>query len=426
MAVSVGVKFFARLLRTKNGLKEWIRLSPTEELFHGEVERELFQLVNDHVLSYGQLPSKEVWDTVAFDLPTKGISEPPRFYLDQCRQRFVHQQLLETMVSAEKDLNNDSPDEALKKLTETVGRCKVTLNANRMFEFNKDSHRVLARAYSQKLHPETDESVSLGFPTLDNMSGGVSGGDLVTFVGTTGAGKTFLMLHSALHNWQAGRNPMFVSMEMKPLLIFQRAAAMWAKIPITPLIKGTLSAAKQENLFESLAKLKDPGKEASNFWVLDGAMAATVEDVRLMCHQMKPSILYIDGAYLLKSNRTHRQHWEKLQENAEAIKSDIATELDIPVVISYQFRKGDQKKKTQTPKTLEDIAGTHSIAQLSSIVLGLLQEESIETLRRRVVEILKGRYGESGSFMINWNFDQGPDFMNFSEVIDPDADLSFM
>jgi hypothetical protein len=29
---------------------------------------------------------------------------------------------------------------------------------------------------------------------------------------------------------------------------------------------------------------------------------------------------------------------------------------------------------------------------------------------------LKGRSGESGDFEINWNFDQGPNYMDFSEV----------
>ena len=48
----------------------------------------------------------------------------------------------------------------------------------------------------------------------------------------------------------------------------------------------------------------------------------------------------------------------------------------------------------------------------SSLVLGLFEEDTIGTLKQRKVEVLKGRNGETGSFMTNWNFSG----MNFSEI----------
>ena len=52
------------------------------------------------------------------------------------------------------------------------------------------------------------------------------------------------------------------------------------------------------------------------------------------------------------------------------------------------------------------------IGQVSSIVLGLFQEEGVETMVRRKIRVLKGRNGEVGAFDINWNFTN----MDFTQV----------
>jgi hypothetical protein len=60
---------------------------------------------------------------------------------------------------------------------------------------------------------------------------------------------------------------------------------------------------------------------------------------------------------------------------------------------------------------------------VSSIVLGLYEEESVETVQSRVIEILKGRKGEVGRFRTRWDFHK----MDFSEVLaDPFEKLTFM
>jgi hypothetical protein len=51
---------------------------------------------------------------------------------------------------------------------------------------------------------------------------------------------------------------------------------------------------------------------------------------------------------------------------------------------------------------MDDIGYSDAIAQASSIALGLFEEDSIETVHRRRVDILKGRYGEVGHFLVHW------------------------
>ena len=61
------------------------------------------------------------------------------------------------------------------------------------------------------------------------MSGGLTGGDVVSVVGRPGMGKTYLALHAMLHAWGQGLTTLFVSMEMKVTPIAQRLASMYTK-----------------------------------------------------------------------------------------------------------------------------------------------------------------------------------------------------
>jgi replicative DNA helicase len=247
------------------------------------------------------------------------------------------------------------------------------------------------------------------------MSGGLGAGDLLSIVGRPGMGKTYLMMHGANHAWLSGHTPLFISMEMKPLLVMQRAAAMLARLPITGIKHAALETHQQAKLQNYLIKNK---QAKVPYWIVDGALTATVDDILLLAAQLNPSAVFIDGAYLLRTKQ-RMPRWEKLTENAERIKGEIAEGLGVPTVISYQLNRESKKKGKGEPVGLEHIAYTDAIGQLSSIVLAQTEEESVETLIRKRVEIAKGRSGEQGHFNINWKFDQGPDYMNFDEILPP-------
>jgi hypothetical protein len=77
-------------------------------------------------------------------------------------------------------------------------------------------------------------------------------------------------------------------------------------------------------------------------------------------------------------------------------------------VCSWQFSRaavsGKKKGKDSADVGLEDIGYSDAIGQLSSVVLGLFDHESPETMHQKLMRLLKGRSGETGEFHINWNF----------------------
>jgi replicative DNA helicase len=141
-----------------------------------------------------------------------------------------------------------------------------------------------------------------------------------------------------------------------------------------------------------------------------------VEDLWNLAQTLNPDHIIVDGAYLLSHPNPRLNRFDRVAENSRLLKSAVATNLGVPATCSWQFNR-EAAKKAKAKKggdkgDLEDIGFADEIGQLSSLVLGLYQPDSVETLHQRQIQIIKGRNGECSGFNINWDFRT----MDFSEV----------
>jgi len=223
--------------------------------------------------------------------------------------------------------------------------------------------------------------------------------------------NTWFVLWMAMHAWaNQGKVPLFVSMEIKPLQIAQRLLAIQAQLPAKELRDAKLTSPQLKHMKSLLMKT---AKGEVPFHIVDGNLTANVGDIYALTRQLKPDLVIIDGAYLLQ-HPTERDRFKRVAENADLLKKQIADLA--PTITSWQFARPPklQKGQKKTPQTLDDIGYSDAIGQHSSLALALQQPESAETMKQRVVSIIKGRNGEEGSFNVNWNFEWTTDF---SEVM---------
>lgn len=410
----IGIKLVAGIMNSDNPLHTFYDLNLKEALFKGVGELELFDFVLTHIKRNGVVPHRDtVMDKLGVKIPNT-VPEPPSYYFAEMLDRHVHQSLKTAIISASDTLNNKDPHKAFEELKRSLLGLHVDFNGKAIVNYSEEAATIVTNEIIKVNQLGDDYGLKFGWPSLDLMSGGLIGGDVVSIIGRPAAGKTFLMLYAAYNAWKAKKVPLVVSMEMKPLPLVQRLAAIDASIPVHNIKTGQLPTIPVSQGKKLVSTLKD-NKNKHPLWIIDGALTATVDDLILYCAQFNPDVVFIDGAYLLRSNNPKIGRWEKVTENAERIKSELAEALNIPVVISYQFNRKANEKKEGAP-SVDDIAYTDAIGQLSSLVLGMMQPEGVETLNQRRIEIMKGRGGEVGGFDINWNFDKGPSYMDFSEL----------
>jgi replicative DNA helicase len=126
-------------------------------------------------------------------------------------------------------------------------------------------------------------------------------------------------------------------------------------------------------------------------------------------------VVIVDGAYLLGGIK-YKNRWELVAENASFMKQVLATQLRVPVLASYEFTrtsmKDFKKKKNGEAPSLEDMAGSQEVPNLSSVALGVTDDTTPEGTQVRKIQVLKGRNGEVGSFYVSWDFKK----MLFDEI----------
>jgi hypothetical protein len=131
----------------------------------------------------------------------------------------------------------------------------------------------------------------------------------------------------------------------------------------------------------------------------------------MLARMFDPGGVWIDGAYLLK-HPTVRDRYQRVAENCELIKSEICNRW--PTFTSWQFARPKNKTSKQ-PKGVklgaDDIAFSDAILQVSSVALGLFEDDNAENVMLRLVDVLKGRHGQTGWFKVNWDWKH----MNFTQ-----------
>lgn len=396
------------------GLGDLLSAKHTAEYFKGD-EVPVFEFVMDFARNHHAVPTlttlKQKFPSVEWvDAP-----EPASFYAEQVDNRFLHTLYNVGLNQMATKLKAKDIDGATNDLSEILRRVKSTRMRYTVSDYGTDGASQVLGAYVSTMKGD-DEFMPLpfGWDEFDAMSGGLVAGDFASIVGRPAQGKTWLTLYGARHMWKVcKRNIMVVSMEMNPLSISQRLAAMDAQVPIKN-IKTTSMTTKELNKLKGAFEVN--GQLENHLWVVDGNLNAMVDDLWALVQTLRPDALYIDGAYLLKHPNSRLNKFDRVGENAEALKQLALTE-STRVICSYQMNREAAKKKGKKGERagLEDIAYADQIGQVSSLVLGLMQEDSVETLVSREVDVLKGRDGQTGQFRINWDFKN----MDFSQLPSP-------
>lgn len=372
-------------------------------------DQKLWQVIDKHVLAHGKLPSPgtmtELWTD---ELPK--VEEPVSYYLDQMRPNHVRKRMQVAVTEANKFMGDD-PMKALEIIEASVVKL-TSIGGPAVLDLRK-SHDLLMKHLKTKWSGAA--SFHLGWPGFDDNSGGMMAGDLITLVGKSGLGKTWMILSRALHVWKTHKVPVvFITMEVMRERLLERAASILSKTPASYMKHGILP-----NLFQkadkSLAKVFNELEDFEvPFYIVDGNLAASVQDASRIVRQVDAKALFVDGAYLMKVPGGSRNPFERISQGVEYLKGDIATKLRIPVFATYQFNRSTKELKKGQRPGLDHIAGSDDIGRLSSVVLGMFEDpDNPETLTTRELSVVKGRDGETGTIKVHWDFTK----MNFDQVM---------
>lgn len=181
--------------------------------------------------------------------------------------------------------------------------------------------------------------ITTGYWTLDRMTAGLCGGDLVVIAAPSSVGKTLLCVNMAARQMCCGYKTAFVTLEMSKRSILQRLYSIMGKTYFDVVMKDSPMLVQEQDRIP-YQSIKYAVKQAKDW----GA-----------------EVFYIDHLHYF--SRSMENQAEGLGAITQEFKI-VAKEYDIPIVLVSQLRKTEGNRPTG-----DDLRGSALIKQDADIVL---------------------------------------------------------
>lgn len=240
---------------------------------------------------------------------------------------------------------------------------------------------------------EVDE-IDSGIDDLDNLTGPLTGGQMVVLAARPSVGKSALAVHMAMQVASAGHPVLMVSLEMRTADLVSRILTQHTSVTMHEMRTMTVS---KEGV-QKIQEVRDASRDIP-FYMLH-ARRVTVDRIKAAASLRKAcgglKLLVVDYIGLVAPRDPRKPRFEHISEVSAALK-DIAIELDIPVVVLCQLNRTAEKEEPN----LSHLRDSGAIEQDADLVLLLHREDRNAT--DVVIKIAKNRQGATGETVLKFD-----------------------
>lgn len=245
----------------------------------------------------------------------------------------------------------------------------------------------------------------LGFPQLDDLLGGLEGGDVIIIGARPAVGKSAFVTQITYNLASKGKRVGFYNLEMQEKQVYERFVSSQSGIGLTRLRRAVQFLGDEKERFDCANKELE---KQDNIVITTGSKA--VSEIRSESRHMGYDVIIIDYLQLLKADKQYRgNRYAEVGAISKAIKA-LAMELNIPIIALSQLNRVSEMKDTREP-TMAELREAGDIEQDASVIL-LMWNLSQENRSKKGCKIEKQRQGQTGRVALNFN----GDLMRFEEV----------
>lgn len=272
---------------------------------------------------------------------------------------------------------------------------------------NSKTLAEIAKENKSKYFVEREvKPLHIGFDKLDNLLGGLEGGDLIIIGARPAVGKSALVTQITSNLSKQGKRIGFYNLEMQNKQVYERFVASESGIPLTRLRRANYFLGDEKERFD---KANEYLEQSDNI-VITSSGAKSVGDIKAESRHMDYDIIIIDYLQLLKADTTYRgNRAAEVGEISRAIKN-LAMELNIPIIALSQLNRASEGRDTKEP-SMAELREAGNIEQDASVII-LLWNLDENDRSRKGCKVEKNRQGECGKIVMKFNGDT----MRFEET----------
>jgi replicative DNA helicase len=217
------------------------------------------------------------------------------------------------------------------------------------------------------------KGISTGFAKLDEMTGGLHGGDLVIIAARPSMGKTALALNIAQHVALKNKQTVAIfSLEMSKESLLTRMLCAAARVDSQRFRAGFLSQEERRKLNHALHELVEAPlyiDDTSGVHIMD--MHAKL---RRLQQEHKIGLVIVDYLQLMSAPGRQENRNQEVSALSRGMKL-LAKELNVPMMVLSQLSRAVETRQGDHRPQLSDLRESGSIEQDADLVGFIFREE---------------------------------------------------
>ena len=344
-------------------------------------------------------------------------SMPSAILLDEIRQCITATQTSATVRAYARVVENDYKAQVLNNFLSRISvqpgnldniLRQITEQVDVLRGKKKEMSHTLAEVTQlfkdQYFKEKAVQPIYIGLPTLDDLLGGLEGGDMIVVGARPAVGKSAFVTQITKNLAKQGKRIGFFNLEMQTKQVYERFVVSESGIRLTRLRKATHFLGDEKERFEAANRVLE---QATNIVITTGSKS--IGEIRAESLHMDYDVIIIDYLQLLRADVSYRgNRTAEVGAISKAIKG-LAMELNIPIIALSQLNRGSEVRETKEP-TMAELREAGDIEQDASVII-LMWNVNQDDYSKKGCKIEKNRQGKLGKQVLNFD----GDLMKFTE-----------
>lgn len=279
------------------------------------------------------------------------------------------------------------------------------LEALKRSEKNKSKKltAIVTEYQDQYFQERKEEKLYTGFSKLDEITGGLEGGDVIVIGARPGVGKSAFTSQIILEMAKAGKRIGFYNLEMSEKQVYERLLSNQSGIRLNRIRRAIQFLGDEKERFERA------NKTLGKMDILISSGTKSVSEIRNECRHQELDCIIIDYLQLVRADTRYQSRASEVGAISKAIKA-LAMELNVPIIALSQLNRTSEMRETKEP-TMGELREAGDIEQDASIII-LLWNLDNEDKTRKGLKVDKNRQGELGKIVYRFDGNE----MRFQET----------
>ncbi len=296
-----------------------------------------------------------------------------------------------------------SPD----KVEEQIGTLVADLEAlkgNRT-RTSKTLREIVRENKTKYFTDNRAAGIYLGFPKLDDLIGGLEGGDVTVIGARPAVGKSAFVTQIASNLGKQGKRVGFYNLEMQEKQMYERFVVSQSGISLTRLRRAKKFLGDEKERFNAANAVLEKN---DNIVITTGCKS--VSEIRGESRHMGYDVIIIDYLQLLKTAKEYcGNRSAEVGAISKAVK-ELSMELSTPVILLSQLNRLSEARENKEP-VMAELREAGDIEQDASIVI-LMWNLPGKGQSKKGCKVEKQRQGRTGKTVLEFDGDK----MQFRET----------